>query len=164
MENSEIMEPTIAGATCIPFSKSYLVHKIRIMLEATWSKEWQESSKGSHTRKFFKHPSDASVLLAEHIPHELTQILIGHSKLNQYLHRINRLGSPQCCGSPEETVEHYLFHCPKFASHRRGLEGACVANKITFPPPDLATIPKHPNTWKAMCEYLIKTKRLGSRQ
>ena len=37
MENSEIMEPTMAGATCIMFSKSYLVHKIRDMLEAAWS-------------------------------------------------------------------------------------------------------------------------------
>ena len=52
MENSEIMEPTVVGVTCIPFSKSYLFHKIRNMLEATWSKEWQESTKGSHTEVF----------------------------------------------------------------------------------------------------------------
>ena len=123
MENSEIMEPTMARATCIPFFKSYLFHKIRNMLERTWSKEWQELSKGSRTQKFFKRPSDASVLQADHLPHELTQILTGHCMLNQLLHRINRLSSPQCsCGSPEESVEHYLLQCPKFESNRRGLK------------------------------------------
>jgi ribonuclease HI len=48
------------------------------------------------------------------------QLRVGHIPLNQYLHRFKRVDNPRCpaCGHPNETVEHYLVYCPKYAHER----------------------------------------------
>ena len=53
----------------------------------------------------------------------LTQLRTGHAPLNQHLHRINRAESPLCprCGTDQETVIHYLCHCPAYESYRAEL-------------------------------------------
>ncbi len=75
-----------------------------------------------------------------------------HCSLNEYLHRINWRESPCCCcGSPSESVEHFLFFCPIFSEARKEIEDACSGAKISFPP-TFRTIPKHPTIWNAMCK------------
>jgi hypothetical protein len=48
------------------------------------------------------------------------QLRVGHSPLNQYLHRFKRVDNSRCpaCGHPKETVEHFLLHCPSYDHER----------------------------------------------
>jgi hypothetical protein len=47
----------------------------------------------------------------------ITQLVTGHIPLAKHLHRINKADSPicPCCHEHEETVSHFILHCP---SHR----------------------------------------------
>jgi ribonuclease HI len=48
------------------------------------------------------------------------QLRDGHVPLNQYLFRFKRVDDPRClaCGHPNETVEHFIVYCPKYAHER----------------------------------------------
>jgi hypothetical protein len=48
------------------------------------------------------------------------QLRVGHVLLNQYLFRFKRVDNPRCpaCGHPNETVEHFIVYCPKYAHER----------------------------------------------
>ncbi|KAJ7097481.1 hypothetical protein C8R44DRAFT_532373, partial [Mycena epipterygia] len=48
----------------------------------------------------------------------LIQLRIGHTILNKHLHHINHADSPicPCCHQGDETVIHYLLHCPAHAN------------------------------------------------
>jgi hypothetical protein len=67
---------------------------------------------GKHTRQLYDRLSwkEASVL---------AQLRTGMARLNGYLYRINVAETDQCaCGQARETVEHFLFRCRKWTSHR----------------------------------------------
>lgn len=67
---------------------------------------------GKHTRQLYDRLSwkEASVL---------AQLRTGMVRLNGYLYRINVAQTDQCaCGQARETVEHFLFRCRKWTTHR----------------------------------------------
>ena len=67
---------------------------------------------GKHTRQLYDRLSwkEASVL---------AQLRTGMARLNIYLHRIEAAPTDQCeCGQARETVEHFLFRCRKWTTHR----------------------------------------------
>ncbi|KAJ7113042.1 hypothetical protein C8R44DRAFT_588862, partial [Mycena epipterygia] len=45
---------------------------------------------------------------------------IGHTLLSKHLHRVKRAESPvcPCCHREDETVVHYLLHCPAHTNAR----------------------------------------------
>ena len=49
----------------------------------------------------------------------MARLRMGHSRLNSHMFRIGLSDSPNCssCGS-EETIEHFMLHCPRYFSHR----------------------------------------------
>ena len=51
----------------------------------------------------------------------ITQMLTGHSTLRRHLFLMKMEDDPICqnCLEDEETVEHFLCHCPAFARNRR---------------------------------------------
>ena len=64
----------------------------------------------------------------------LARLRLGHCNLNSHLSRFDPLQSPWCpCGS-QETVEHFLLHCPLWEQNRlimiRRIRG-CYAHAIT---------------------------------
>ena len=91
--------------------------------KAVTSKEWPENvgkhSKrvdaalpGKHTRQLYDRLSwkEASVLAL---------LRTGMARLNGYLYRIKVAETDQCgCGQARETVEHFLFRCQKWTTHR----------------------------------------------
>jgi hypothetical protein len=96
-----------------------------------WKKKWAASPRGkrdhqldqsSPSKKFLeaisnpKLPRKASSLIS--------QLRISHVPLNAYLHRFKCVDKPQCpaCGHPNETVEHFILHCPAYAHERWALE------------------------------------------
>ena len=76
------------------------------------SKRVDAALPGKHTRQLYDRLSwkEASVL---------AQLRTGMARLNGYLYRINVAESDQCaCGQARETVEHFLFRCQRWTTHR----------------------------------------------
>jgi hypothetical protein len=70
---------------------------------------------GRHTRKLY----DA---LGRREANVLAQLRTGMACLNGYLHCIGVVESDQCaCGQARETVEHFLFNCSLWDTHRERL-------------------------------------------
>lgn len=76
------------------------------------SKRVDAALPGKHTRQLYDRLSwkEASVL---------AQLRTGMARLNGYLYRIKVAETDQCaCGQARETVEHFLFRCRKWTTHR----------------------------------------------
>ncbi|XP_045107993.1 uncharacterized protein LOC123502793 [Portunus trituberculatus] len=70
----------------------------------------------------------------------LTRLRLGHTRLTAHLHRLGLSPDPYCpwCRTVEETIEHFLLHCPRFHSHRVVLHDHLVALGVsTFDLPTL---------------------------
>ena len=146
--------------TELAWSPTLLKANARSSLLEVWQEDWKICTTGSLTRQFFPHHKDAACLKNKFIQHEITQVLTGHCRLKQHLHKIGKTASPLFeCGEEEETVFHFLFKCPRFADHRVDLENICKQNNRVFPP-KLEDIPRVNGIWNAMKKYILNTKRL----
>lgn len=77
-----------------------------------YSKNIDIALPGKHTRILYDtfKRREASVL---------AQLRTGMARLNGYLHQIGAAESDQCtCGQAKETIEHFLFRCTKWTTHR----------------------------------------------
>ena len=99
-----------------------------------WKSGESQYPPGSHFPKLYKGLIRQQASL-------LTQLRTQNDGLNQYLHRINAVDSPDCahCGVPE-TVDHYLLTCRRFTEQRARLRSKIrckltVANLIGSKPP-----------------------------
>lgn len=85
-----------------------------------WQVEWEASEKGRWTHQLI--PNIAAWTNRKHgeVNFDLTQFLSGHGCFRKYLHRFGHARSPFCpnCEDIEETAEHVIFSCPRFASER----------------------------------------------
>jgi hypothetical protein len=67
---------------------------------------------GRHTRKLYDALGRVEACV-------LVQLRTGMARLNGYLHRIGAVDTDWCsCGQARETVEHFLFNCSRWVSHR----------------------------------------------
>ncbi|KAJ7689030.1 hypothetical protein B0H17DRAFT_937813 [Mycena rosella] len=71
----------------------------------------------------------------------LLQLRVGHTILNKHLHRMKHADSPSCpcCHREDNTVIHYLLHCPAHANtctkmHRIGGRDSRVLEKLLSHP------------------------------
>ena len=125
-----------------------------------WNREWCLSSTGAITRLFFPSLNSASVVGSLQLSPQMAQVITGHCSLNVHQHRFGFKDDPGCeCGAAEETVEHFLFYCPKY--ERDDL--IIVSLEVTgmWPPP-LARIPEDKTLWLAMSRFVRKSKRISS--
>lgn len=77
-----------------------------------YSKELDAALPGKHTYSLY----DA---LKRKEANVLAQLRTGRIRLNGYLHQIGAAESDQCaCGQAKETIEHFLFRCTLWTSHR----------------------------------------------
>ena len=121
---------------------SYLCRPIKHSLSATrqvqydllkkkWAAMWSTSPRYRRARyldtltpasqKYMKFIGSSE--MSREAASRLFQLRVGHVPLNQYLHRFKRVDNPRCpaCGHPNETVEHFIIQCPKYAHERWGL-------------------------------------------
>lgn len=48
-----------------------------------------------------------------------TRLRTDHCPLNEYLHRFNKIATPECeCGAEKETVDHFLLNCELYDEER----------------------------------------------
>jgi hypothetical protein len=152
--------PCCSSPTLLRPSKEAVKLEIRQSVLSKWDQEWTSSSAGANTRVFFPHVKSASATLKLHLSKQVVQILSGHSFLNSHQHRFNFKDSPACvCGSPIESIEHFLFHCPRFSFPRTRFRAACSNCSVSWPP-TLSLIPANRDAWEAMCLFIHQTKRL----
>ena len=92
-----------------------------------WDNEWKHSKTGALTREFYPSVMSArSSSRTKYCP-STSQILTGHSFLNQFLFKIGVAASPICaCTLDVETVYHFLFHCPLHQFWREDLKRAAI--------------------------------------
>lgn len=98
----------------------------------------------------------------------LTRLRLGHTRLNAHLHRLNLAPDPYCpwCRGEEDTIQHYMIHCPRFHSHRVQLRSQLhTLNIHTFDLPTLLAatgVPpqQQPTVIRLTCAFLRKTRQL----
>lgn len=117
-----------------------------------WKKRWTNSHRGrkdsridsSSPSKHFLNLISAPKL-SRQAASLIAQLRISHAPLNGYLYRFKRVDNPRCpaCGETEETVEHFLLHCPTYAHERWALEKSikCKPNLKTLLGDRKATLP-----------------------
>ncbi|XP_052901358.1 uncharacterized protein LOC128307518 [Anopheles moucheti] len=92
-----------------------------------WQNTWSSATSGRWT--FSLIPDVTSWLGRKHgdVNFYVTQFLSGHGCFRSYLHRFRHASLPRCsaCVDVDETAEHVLFHCPRFAEERQQLSNKC---------------------------------------
>lgn len=85
-----------------------------------WQQQWNNAEKGRWTYRLIPNVSIWTTRAHGEINFQLTQFLSGHGCFKQYLHRFGHARSPLCpeCRDIEETPEHVVFTCPRFAQQR----------------------------------------------
>ncbi|KAF6514240.1 hypothetical protein HZS61_006496 [Fusarium oxysporum f. sp. conglutinans] len=94
-----------------------------------YSKRLDKALPGKHTRTLY----DALKRRESAI---LVQLRTGMARVNRYLHRIGAAETDTCdCGQEEETVEHFLFRCPRWdeqREHMRNVDREMIGNLSFF--------------------------------
>ena len=85
-----------------------------------------------------------------------------HIPVDYYQHRFSFSSSSLChCGEDEESITHFLFFCKLFTLYRSQFISAFLSS-IPVWPPDLSSLPLHPNVWQSLICFVLKTARLNS--
>ncbi|KAF2189885.1 hypothetical protein K469DRAFT_762632 [Zopfia rhizophila CBS 207.26] len=99
----------------------------------------------------------------------LAQLRTGMARLNGYLHQIGAAESDQCaCGWARETIEHFLFRCTKWETHRTQLLDQTETRRSNLSFYLGGKAPSDPERWapdmnavKATVKYAMATGRLN---
>lgn len=136
---------------------------IKNRLSSVWSTEWKNGSQGQATREFFPTPKCFQRLRTSNLPHQVVQVITGHSFLNHHQKRFNFIPSSRCkCSYEQETRHHFLFVCPLFESFRTSFRETSFQLTKTWPP-SIQEIHKHQALFIELIKFVLKTKRLDSR-
>lgn len=120
--------PPYYRSRCLPRSRSAVLQQFTADLKAKVAREWTKSPRYHRIRRYDPTLPLAKYLdIADRMPRKLAviilQLRIGHTILNKHLHRIKRADTPVCpaCHHEDETIMHYLLHCPAHANAREEL-------------------------------------------
>jgi hypothetical protein len=146
----------------LPHSKSAIRWAYSEKLKKCAQKLWEMSPQYEQMKKTEpKAPSNRYLELIAPLPRKIASILmqlrIGHIPLAKHLHHIGKAESPICpeCSQNEETVEHFLVHCPKHEHARQTLRSNTGGRNI-----DIKKILTNPKSLQALFKYIAATRRL----
>ena len=152
--------PTILRKT-LPRSKSAAKWTHNEKLKRLAQKNWQKSKRFDRMKKTDPTtPSNKYINLVTKLPRKLASILsqlrTGHAPLAKHLHRIGKTNSPICpaCLQSEETVHHFMLHCPAHQAARQTLRNSTGSRNI-----DVTKIFTSPKTLCALFKYVAETGR-----
>jgi hypothetical protein len=93
------------------------------------------------------------------------QLRSGHSPLNNYLHRIKKLDSPDCtvCKTTED-VHHFLIKCSRFENERKTFRQTLRAKKINIDFNSIQQILDSPKTLPHLANFILSTHRFDNLQ
>ena len=88
-----------------------------------WHDRW---ARGNTGRIYYQHqqtPNQTDPINQLHRAHQTAvfRLRTHHAPLNAHLHRVKKEHPAKCvyCPDSDETVEHFLFHCPLYVSVRQ---------------------------------------------
>jgi len=112
----------------LPCSKSAAKWTHNEKLKHLAQKNWQKSKHFDRMKKMDPTtPSSKYINLVTKLPRKLASILsqlkMGHAPLAKHLHHMGKTNSPICpaCLQSEETVHHFMLHCPAHQAARQTL-------------------------------------------
>ena len=84
-------------------------------------KRTQKIDNTTPSTKFLKTISNAKLSWED--ASRIAQLRLQHIPLNKYLHKFKRTDKANCpaCGDENETIAHFLLHCPMYAFERWAL-------------------------------------------
>jgi len=95
------------------------------MLNRTWQGRWDsDEAKIRWTHKIIRNISLWRSRRHGHTDYWLTQALTNHGCFSHYLHKIGKLGSPECwyCGHHNDEASHTIFECDARETRRFRVE------------------------------------------
>ena len=134
--------------------------------EAVWKTRWTNDEGNQHKKRFFfREPRNALIIKNEIVTHEMTQVLTGHSQLNDFRFKIKKSETKSChCEMKcEENILHFINECPTYATQRLKLRKRVQENQLPFPIP-LNMYTTNNDIWNALMSFIHSTKRLGTRK
>ena len=145
----------------LPRSKTAIKWAYNEKLKRTTQKLWQKSKRYDRMKKSDPAaPSSKYVDLITGLPRKhasiLTQLRTGHAPLAKHLFRIGKADSPICpaCQQADETIQHYILHCPAHQAARQNLRNSTGGRDINIT--KLFTTRK---TLRALFRYAAETGR-----
>jgi len=118
---------------------------------------WDSSPKGRWTHRLIRNVHSWLNRKSGFVNFHLTQLLSGHGCFKSYLHRFGHEEDPLCSWcypDAEETAEHVLFSCRRFATEKSELERAMGAH-ITE-----ENLVRHmmerEESWSAVCTFAVR--------
>ncbi|KAJ6561096.1 hypothetical protein DFH09DRAFT_829095, partial [Mycena vulgaris] len=115
----------LAVLTRLPFGKSALALTHHRLLETTAKKQFSVSRRYPRIKLIDPTlPSNRFLKLTASLPRKhaalLFQLRAQHAPLSKHLHRLKKSPTPLClcCGTVDETVDHFLHFCPAHAAAR----------------------------------------------
>ena len=110
----------------LPHSKSALRQAFHTKMKRMAAELWQHSPRYQRTNQIVPGLPRASYFKSiARLPRKqtsiVTQLITGHAPLNKHLHRIGKADLPVCpsCHEHEETIPHFILHCPAHQAIRR---------------------------------------------
>jgi ribonuclease HI len=123
----------------LPHSKSAMKWAYGEKLKRNAQKAWQKSPRFMKMKKTDPTaPSNKYIHLITNLLRKIASILsqlrTGHTPLAKHLHRIGKLDSPICpaCQQKEETVQHFMLHCPAHQAARQILRNSTGGRDINI--------------------------------
>jgi ribonuclease HI len=162
-DNTPIKEQTNLIPPRLPYNKSSVIKSGMAKLKQKHILNWTRSPRYAKHRRI--DPSTKlnayhklTQPLAKTHTSILTQLRTGHVGLNQHLHRIGKAASPTCplCRRHNETVMHYLLHCPAHEPQRRRLRTAMKRDAGSMS--KMLTVRKH---LPALFRFVAETERFA---
>nr|GAT48527.1 RNA-directed DNA polymerase from transposon X-element [Mycena chlorophos] len=148
----------------LPISKSAVKQWLNAERKTRVEQGWRKSKRHTRTTQYDNKLRKGSYLaLMDHIPRSYAAIILqlrtGHCLLAKHMHRIRRADSPicPCCRQADESVAHYLLHCPAHHQARTMLyaEGRRDTQNITKLLGDARLL--RPLMW-----FIYRTNRFGT--
>jgi ribonuclease HI len=142
----------------LPYSKSAMKWAYNEKLKRRAQKIWQKSPRFERMRKTDPTtPSDKYITnLLRKVASILTQLRTGHAPLAKHLHRIGKNDSPICpaCQQGEESIQHFLLHCPAHQKARQTMRNNTGGRDI-----NITKLLTTPRTLRALFKFVAETGR-----
>ena len=146
----------------LPHSRSAVKWVHNETLKQHAQKGWKTSKRYNKMMKTDPTtPSNRYINLVTKLPRKLASILAqlrtGHAPLAKHLYCIGKINSPICpaCQQSEETIQHFMLHCPTHQAARQTLRNSIGGRNI-----NITKILTSPKSLGALFKYVAETGRL----
>ena len=124
-----------------------------------WEQTYQETETGEHYKTF--QPSVYKSIDMSKMPRRYQTLIFrlqtGHCGLRAYLYKIGKVESPHCSYClTEETVSHFILHCPAYENERNHLKEKVEELKAPF---EIRILLSDTNLMSYVAEFTIATTK-----